>query len=303
MRVIITGGSGLIGRKLTSELAEAGYEVIVLSRRPQEALSALPAGVQVVTWDGRSAEGWAAFADGAHAIVNLAGSNIAEGRWTPERKQIILQSRLSAGYAVAQAVQQAVHKPHVVIQASATGYYGSRGDELVSEETPAGSDFLARVCVEWERSSAKVGEMGVRYVIIRTGMVLSKEGGAFPKIVAPFRFFVGGPLGDGRQWFPWIHIADEVSAVRYLLESEQSIGAFNLVAPSPVTARDFARALGQVMKRPASMPVPSVLMWLVFGEMATILLHGQRAIPQRLLDLGFRFRYSQLEDALRDLLA
>jgi len=302
MRVVITGGSGLIGRKLAAELAAAGYEVVVLSRRPQEAQPALPAGVQVAAWDGRSAEGWAVWADGAHAIVNLAGSNIAQGRWTPERKQAILQSRLSAGYAVVQAVQQAAHKPQVVIQASATGYYGPRGDEIITGESAAGADFLARVCVEWERSSAKVAEMGVRHVVIRTGMVLSQEGGAFPKIVAPFRFFLGGPLGNGRQWYPWIHIMDEVGAIRYLIESDRALGAFNLVAPSPVTARDFARLLGEAMERPATVPVPAVIMQLMFGEMATILLHGQRAIPQRLQELGFRFQYPRLEEALRALL-
>jgi uncharacterized protein (TIGR01777 family) len=303
MRVIIPGGSGLIGRALVAELATAGYEVVVLSRRPQEVQgTALPAGVQVAAWDGRSAEGWVTLADGARAIVNLAGSNIAAGRWTPERKQAILQSRLSASYAVAQAVQRATHKPQVVIQASATGYYGPRGDEIVTEESAAGDDFLARVCVEWERSSAAVAEMDVRHVVIRIGMVLSQEGGAFPRIVTPFRFFLGGPLGNGRQWFPWIHIADVASAIRYLIESDEASGAFNVVAPTPVTAREFAQTLGRVMGRPAAMPVPAFMLQLLVGEMATILLGGQRAIPQRLLALGFRFRYPQLEDALRALL-
>ncbi|MGQ9792895.1 MAG: TIGR01777 family oxidoreductase [Anaerolineae bacterium] len=302
MRVVITGGSGLIGRKLAAELAAAGYEVVVLSRRPQEVQEAVPAGARVAVWDGRSAEGWAALADGARAIVNLAGSNIAAGRWTPERKQSILQSRLSAGYAVVQAVQRAVYKPQVVVQASATGYYGPRGNEIVTEETAAGTDFLARVCEEWEHSSAPVAEMGVRHVVIRIGMVLSREGGAFPRLVTPFRFFIGGPLGDGRQWFPWIHNADVAGAIRYLIESDGASGAFNLVAPAPVTARDFARLLGRAMGRPAAMPVPAVVMRLLFGEMATILLYGQRAIPQRLLELGFRFQYPQLEDALHALL-
>lgn len=302
MRVIITGGSGLIGRALVAELMTAGYEVIVLSRRPQEAQRALPANIQVVAWDGRSAEGWAALADGARAIVNLAGSNIAAGRWTPERKQEILQSRLSAGYAVVQAVQQTVHKPQMMIQASATGYYGPCGDELITEDNLVGNDFLARVCEEWERSSARVAELGVRHVVARIGMVLSREGGAFPRLVTPFRFFIGGPLGNGQQWFPWIHVADVAGAMRYLIESEGASGAFNLVAPAPVTAREFARTLGRVMGRPAAMPVPAIMLRLLFGEMATVLLYGQRAVPQRLLELGFHFRYPQLEDALRALL-
>ncbi|MCS7261045.1 MAG: TIGR01777 family oxidoreductase [Anaerolineae bacterium] len=302
MRVIITGGSGLIGRALVTELVPAGYEVVVLSRRPQEAQGILPAGVQVVAWDGRSAQDWTALADGARAIVNLAGANIAAGRWTPQLKQAILQSRLSAGYAVLQAVQQTVRKPQVVIQASATGYYGPCGDETVTEDNPAGDDFLARVCEEWERSSAPVTELGVRHAVIRIGMVLSREGGAFPRLVVPFRLFIGGPIGDGRQWFPWIHIADVASAIRYLIESDGASGAFNLVAPAPVTAREFAHTLGRVMGRPAVLPVPAVMLRLLVGEMAVILLHGQRAVPKRLLDMGFHFRYAQLEDALRALL-
>ena len=301
MRVLITGGTGLIGRALAAELVRAGYEVIVLSRHPERA-TGLPTGVQVERWDAVTAEGWGHLADGAHAIVNLAGENIAAGRWTEARKRRICESRLNAGRAVVQAVEAATHKPQVLIQASAVGYYGPHGDEEVTEETPPGDDFLARLAVEWEASTAPVEPLGVRRAIIRTGIVLSTAGGALPRMALPFRLFVGGPVGSGRQWFPWIHIADEVAAICFLMEEESASGPFNLTAPNPVTNAQFSRALGRVLKRPAFMPVPALALRLLFGEMASALLTGQRAVPRRLLALGFTFRFPEVLAALRDLL-
>ena len=303
MRVLIAGGSGLIGLALATELAGHGYEVVVLSRRPSAVLPAgLPEGVRVAGWDGRTAEGWGGLVDGARAVVNLAGSNLAEGRWTAERKKSILQSRLDAGRAVVQAVQQAAHRPPVVIQASAVGYYGPHGDEELVETAPAGSDFLAQVCVEWERSTADLLDVAVRQLVIRSGLVLSGNGGSLSRMLLPFRLFVGGPLGSGRQWFSWIHIADEVAALRFLIETEGVLGPFNLTAPLPLSNRDFARALGRATRRPAFMPVPASVLRLVFGEMSAVLLEGQRVLPRRLLALGFRFRFPTLDGALRDLL-
>lgn len=301
MRVILAGGTGLIGRALAAELAAAGYEVIVLSRNPHRARG-LPLGVRVEAWDGRTAQGWGGLADGAYGIVNLAGENIAQGRWTEERKHRIRQSRLDAGRAVVEAVRAAARKPAVVVQASGVGYYGPRGDEEVTEEFPPGSDFLGRLAVEWEASTAPVEEMGVRQVVIRTGVVLSREGGALPRLVLPFRFFLGGPLGSGRQWVPWLHIADEVRAIRFLMEHATARGPYNLVAPHPVPNRDLAHALGQVLRRPAWIPVPAPALRLALGEMSAVLLTGQRAIPKRLLEAGFQFRFPDLKSALRNLL-
>ncbi len=301
MRVLITGGTGLIGRALAANLAADGHEVILLSRAP-ERTTALPAGVRAERWDGRTAEGWAALADGADAIVNLAGENIAAGRWTAERKRRIRESRVNAGRAVVQAVEAVAHKPRVVIQASAVGYYGPRGDEEVTEETPPGDDFLAQVTIEWEASTAPVEALGVRRVIVRTGVVLSAEGGALPRMLLPFKLFLGGPLGSGRQWFPWIHVADEVAAIRFLMEREAATGPFNLTAPNPLTNAGFSRVVGQVLGRPALTPTPALALRLIFGEMATILLDGQRAIPRRLLDLGFTFHFPKAKAALQDLL-
>ena len=303
MRILVAGGSGLIGRALVAELVSHGYEAVVLSRRPRDAASpGLPDGVRVAGWDGRTADGWGGLADGARAIVNLAGAGLAEGRWTPERKQIILQSRLDAGRAVVEAVQQATHRPPVVIQASGVGYYGPCGDGEVTEDAPAGSDFLARVCVEWERSTASLSELGVRQVVARSGLVLSRQGGSFPRLMAPFKMCVGGPLGSGRQALPWIHMADEVAAIRFVIETEAASGAYNLAAPTPVTSRVFARRLGRAMGRPALLPAPAFALRLLFGEMAAVLLEGQRATPHRLLEAGFQFRFPTLDDALQDLL-
>jgi len=301
IRVLITGGTGLIGRALSASLVDDGHEVIVLSRRPERA-SGLPDGVRVEGWDAHTAEGWGTLVSGAGAIVNLAGENIAAGRWTASRKRRILESRVNAGKAVVEAVESATRKPGVVVQASGVGYYGSCGDEEVTEETPAGDDFLAQLAVAWEASSAGVEAWGVRRAIARTGVVLSMQGGALPRMLLPFRLFLGGRLGSGRQWFPWIHVADEVDVIRFLIDNESAGGPFNLTAPNPVTNAEFSRTVGRQLRRPAFMPIPAFVLRLLFGEMATALLDGQRATPQRLLQLGFTFRFPQAHSALQDVL-
>lgn len=306
MRIIITGGTGLIGRALAADLTGDNHEVIVLSRAPERAAS-LPTGVRAERWDARTAEGWGALADGADAIVNLAGESIAgagfiPSRWTTERKRRIRDSRLNAGRAVVQAVESASVKPRVVVQASGVGYYGPRGDEELTEEASPGQDFLARTAIEWEASTAPVESLGVRRAIIRSGTVFSTKGGALPRLLLPFRLFVGGPFGTGRQWFHWIHIADEVRAICFLIENEAASGPFNLVAPDLLTNAEFSRVLGRVMRRPALMRVPAFALRLLLGEMSIVLLEGQRAVPRRLQDLGFTFRFPEAEAALRDLL-
>jgi uncharacterized protein (TIGR01777 family) len=301
MRIIITGGTGLIGRALTDDLAQDGHQVIILTRSPGRDI-ALPDGVCFEGWDARTAEGWGSLAEGVDAIINLAGESIAAGRWTDARKHRILESRVNAGHAVVQAVQAARDKPRVVIQSSAVGYYGPCGDQEIDEDASPGNDFLAQTAIKWEASTTAVEDVGVRRAIVRTGVVLSPDGGALPRLMLPFKFFAGGSLGDGRQWFPWIHIADEVAAIRFLIENQEASGAFNLTAPNPFTNADFGQVLGKVLGKPALMPAPAFAMRLAFGEMATVLLDGQRAIPRRLLDLGFDFSFPEAESALRDLL-
>ena len=302
MRIIITGGTGLIGKALCPLLLADGHLVTVLSRTP-DAARGMPRGVRIEEWDGKTPEGWSQLVNGADAIVNLAGAGIADSRWTAQRKQLLRESRIHAGLAIQKAIQQAVQKPKVLIQSSAVGYYGAHtDDELITEAAAPGKDFLAKVCFDWEMSTAPVSKMGVRRPVIRTGVVLSKDGGALPKMLLPFKFFAGGPIGSGKQWLPWIHISDQVRAIKFLLDHPSADGPFNLAAPNPVNNKQFGEILGAIMRRPAFMPTPGLAMKAVFGEMSTVLLDGQRAVPQRLEALGFAFTYPTLREALSDLL-
>jgi uncharacterized protein (TIGR01777 family) len=307
MRVIITGGTGLMGRALSANLAADGHEVILLTRGKSSPLR-LPDGVRVERWDARTAEGWGHLADGAAAIVNLAGASLAgerffPSRWTDERRRVIRDSRLNSSRAVVEAVALAEQKPRVVIQSSAVGYYGYHEDEVLTEESGPGDDWAARLAAEeWEPSTAPVEEMGVRRVVARSGLVLSTEGGALPRLLLPFRFFAGGPMGSGKQWISWIHTQDQARALRFLIENEEARGAFNLTAPNPATNGELARLIGRIMGRPALVPVPGFAMRLAFGEVADVVLKGQRAVPRRLLDLGFEFHFPTADAALGDLL-
>lgn len=301
MRVIIAGGSGLIGRELTQLLSAHGHEVIVLSRSPH-LVTDLPGSARALRWDARTAGNWGHLVDNSTAIVNLAGTNIGEGRWTAQRKRAIISSRTNASAAVVQAVQASDSNPEVVIQASAVGYYGNRGDEILTEASnPAADYFPAEVCVRWERAIQAVAEF-TRLVVIRTGIVLSSKGGALPKLLTPFKMFAGGPFGDGKQWFPWIHLSDEARAVAFLIAAKEAGGVFNLTAPGVARNRTFARTLGAALGRPSRMPTPAPVLRLALGEMSALLLDGQRASSQKLRDAGFDFRYGEAGPALRDLI-
>jgi uncharacterized protein len=304
MRVVITGGSGLIGRALARELGKAGHDAVVLTRDPGK-VGPLPPGVRVAAWDGKTSAGWVSLlgeAPGGTAIVHLAGESIASGRWTADKKKRIRDSRVESGHAVLQALREAAVKPRALLQGSAVGYYGPRGDEAIREDAVPGDDFLAEVCKEWEASTAEAEALGVRRALLRTGVVLAREGGALPKMALPFKMMAGGPLGSGRQWFPWIHLDDEVGAIRFLLEREDAKGPFNLTAPNPVTNRELTRLLAGVLHRPGFLPAPGFALRLALGEMADMLLNGQRAVPSRLLELGYAFRYPEAGPALRSLL-
>ncbi|MBL8163289.1 MAG: TIGR01777 family oxidoreductase [Anaerolineae bacterium] len=305
MRVIITGGTGLIGKALANSLAHDHHDVIVLSRNKNKT-SGLAGGVQVVEWDARTAQGWGALADGAGAIINLAGESIAgEGfppsRWTPERKRRIRDSRVNAGKAITEAIKAANNKPSVLIQSSAVGYYGTHGDQDITEDAPAGSDFLSDVSKEWEAATAEVEKMGVRRVIVRTGIVLSSKGGVLPLMSLPFRLFAGGPIGSGKQQIPWIHIDDQIGAIRFLMENAAARGAYNLSAPNPLSNAEFGKAIGRALGRPSFFPTPGIAFKLAFGELAMLLLEGQRAVPKRLQEAGYTFQYADADAALKDL--
>jgi uncharacterized protein (TIGR01777 family) len=302
MHVLITGGAGLIGQALIDLLLAAGHEVTVLSRNPERHASHVPPNVRLAQWDATTSAGWGSLVEESDAIINLAGEGLADRRWTAEQKRRIHDSRVAAGNAVVEAIRTAVRKPQVLIQASAVGYYGPRKDEIVTEDSGPGSDFLAKVCFDWEASTAPVERLGVRRAVMRTGIVLTLKGGAFPRALLPFRLFAGGPLGSGDQWWPWIHLDDEVRAIQFLLENSKASGPYNLTAPNPVTNREFARTLGSVASRPSFVPAPAFAIKPVLGEMATVVLDGQRAIPRRLQEQDFTFTYSTLESALRALL-
>ncbi len=300
MYVIIAGGSGLIGAALTGELLQAGHQVGILTRRPGQAR--LPAGAEALGWDGRSARGWEDSLARAGALINLAGENIGASPWTSERKRQIRASRVDTGLALVEAVRQSAARPQVLLQSSAVGYYGPHGSQPLDESAPPGSDFLSGVAVDWENASRAVEELGVRRVIFRTGVVLAKEGGILDRFLYPVKLFAGGPMGSGQQWIPWIHMRDEVRAIRFLLESQAAAGVYNLTAPQPVTNAEFVRTLAGVLGRPYWLPVPAFALKLLLGEMSTLVLDGQKALPARLLAEGFSFDFAELRPALSDLL-
>jgi uncharacterized protein (TIGR01777 family) len=301
MRTIITGGTGLIGKALATDLVKQGHEVIVLTRNPDK-VAGLPTHTRAVQWDGRTGEGWHETITADTAIVNLAGANLSDKLWTDEQKQIILQSRLNAGAAVVDAVGRAAASPRVIIQSSGVGYYGPHGDEVLDETAPPGDDFLAEVCVAWETSTEPVEKAGIRRCIIRQGVVLSPEATVLKRLTLPFALFAGGPIGDGAHWLSWIHMADEVAAIRWLMEHGEARGPFNVTAPEPVRFDRLAKTIGRVMGRPSWIPAPAFAIRAAFGEMGSMVLEGQRAVPRRLLEMGFDFRYPEIEPALRNLL-
>ena len=301
MKVVITGATGFIGRALCRAL-HRDYEVIALSRDASRAAKSIGEMAKVIEWDGRTTGSWYKQTNGALAVINLAGENVASGRWNESRKADILHSRLDSSKSVFEAIKQADKKPTVVILASAIGYYGSRQDEQLDENSTPGKGFLANVCRNVESCTEEIEELGVRCVVIRTGVVLGRDGGAFAKLVKPFRFYLGGHLGNGRQWFSWIHLEDEVAAIKFLMENEHLKGVFNLTAPQPVTMKEFSKILGKVMRRPAWLNVPAFAARLALGEMADeMLLSGQKVLPKRLLNTGFDFKYTNVKQALNDI--
>ncbi len=306
MRIMIAGGSGLIGRELTTDLVNAGDEVIILSRNPSK-VSGLPAEVRILQWDSKTIGGWSQEIEKSDAVVNLTGENLSgEGFfpswWTSERKNLLLQSRVDSGKVLSQAIQVANHKPSTFVQASGIGFYGTRQTKPLSEGDSAGDDFLAKLSLDWEASSQAVEQLGVRRVVVRNGVVLSTQGGALPRLLLPYRLYAGGRFGSGMQVYSWIHIADEAGAIQWLIHNPQARGVYNLTAPNPVTNDEFGRTIARVMQRPHYLPVPAFAMRTVLGEVSSVVLEGQRVLPTRLLEQGYQFRFPILEDALQDLL-
>ena len=300
-RIVVTGGTGFIGRALCAKMTAEGFEVVVLSRQ-REAASALGERVQVVEWDGQRIAGWSRYVEGAVAIVNLAGDNIASGRWTTKKKAKVLASRIDASRAVATAVEQASVKPAVVIQGSAIGYYGNRDEEELDEASAAGEGFLADVTKKWEEAIAPVNALGVRLAVLRIGAVLGSADGMMPRVLGAFRWFVGGPLGSGKGWLSWIHLEDVTRAIVFLIERQGAGGVFNLTAPHPIISRSFYQTLAKVMHRPCWLQVPGWALKMLMGQMAEeLILSGQRVLPKRLSEAGYRFVYPDLTGALEEI--
>lgn len=296
-RVVITGITGFIGSKLAERLRQDGWEVVGVSRKPPRP------GTRDLQWDPYAGKIDAAGLEGAEAVVHLAGESVADGAWTPERKEAIRKSRVAGTELLARTLAGLSQPPPHFLSASAIGFYGSRGDEVLTEASAPGTGFLVDVCREWEAATAPAEKAGLRVAHMRIGIVLGPEGGALEKMLPPFKAGLGSVFGSGNQWMSWIALPDIVEQMRFLLGQPELAGPFNLVGPNPATNRDFTRALNRVLGRPGFLPVPSFAVKMLFGEMGeATLLGSQRVLPQRLLDAGFRFQYPDLEGALRTVL-
>ena len=305
MRIVIAGGTGFLGTQLAETCAEDGHDVRVLTRAllPGDSRHDPGTGVPGVTRVGWRADGksgpWAAVVDGADAVVNLAGAGLGDERWSAERKAVIRDSRIRATRSVAAAITESALRPPVFISASGVGYYGDGGSDVKTEASPAGNDFLAQLCTQWEAEALRAQSAATRVVLLRSGLVLERSGGVLPRMMTPFRFFAGGPMGSGRHYVSWIHRIDWVEMIRWIVDSPRVTGAVNATSPVPVTNREFARALGRAMHRPAFVPAPAFALRLVLGEMGALVLTGQRVVPQCALSHGFHFRYPEIDLAFR----
>jgi uncharacterized protein (TIGR01777 family) len=293
MRITITGATGLIGGKVVAALQERGDEVTILSRDPGK----VGGGIEAHAWDSMTGAAPAQALEGRDAIIHLAGEKV-DRRWSDDAKRRIHDSREKGTRHLVDGLRATTQRPGTLVSASAVGYYGPHGDEPVPEDTPPGEDFLARVCVAWESEAEKAGELGVRVVRVRTGVVLDKDGGALSKMLPFFKLGVGGPVAGGRQRMPWIHADDVVGAYLFALDHDDVSGPINLSAPEPVTNKEFSKALGKALHRPAFAPVPAAAIKTLYGEMAQIVVTGVRMVPARLQELGYEFRHPELREAL-----
>ncbi|MEX2116062.1 MAG: TIGR01777 family oxidoreductase [Bacteroidota bacterium] len=289
MNIILAGGTGLIGTHIVQRLKQGGNTVSILSRK---------AGPGLVAWDAVHSGPWENSIDGADAVINLTGESVGAGRWSTRQKERIRNSRIEATQAIVEAIRKSVKKPRVLVNASAVGYYGHVEDGDVTENAPAGSDFLGQTCALWESEARKAEQWGVRVVMMRTGFVIGKDSDAFKRMQLPFKLFAGGPFGSGKQWFPWIHIDDVAAGYIFAIEQSALAGPVNLSAPNPVRVRELATELGHTLHRPSFMPAPAFALKIILGEMSDLLLNGQKMIPAKLLQQGFTFRFPVLSAAL-----
>ncbi len=311
MNILLAGGTGFIGGHLIEALLKENHHIFLLTRKKPNTLTNIPSGITPLHWDGKALDKWAEFVSQTDAVINLAGENIGgknlfevlTKRWNSETKNNLRESRINAGKVLSEAIHTSPQRPSLFIQASAVGYYGDRSDEILTEKSPPGSDFLAKLCIDWENSTSSVEEMGIRRVILRiAGVVMSSKGGSLPIIMLPYKFFVGGPLGNGQQWMSWIHIHDLVKGILYFLYQPNSSGPYNLCAPNPLKNKDLSRIIGKSLSRPSFFPVPKIAFKIVLGEKAGILLASQRQIPERLMQHGFSYDFANAQEAIKDII-
>ncbi len=301
-KIIITGATGLIGQQLTIKLTDMDYKITIFTRNPDNAQKKLPNVHKVVKWEYDYVDEWLHELESVDAVIHLAGANLSTKRWNKEYKKLLYDSRIISTKKLIEAIKTVERKPKVFITASAIGYYGNRSDEILTEESEAGKDFLANLCNDWEKEAKNVEQFGVRSVQIRTGLALSRNEGALKQMLPAFKYFIGGPLGNGKQWYSWLHIEDIVNVYVKALESEILSGPINAVSPNPVTMKKFAKILGDVLHRPSFFSVPKIILLLVIGQVAEVVTSSQRVVPEKLLNSSFKFKFEKLEDALRDIL-
>ncbi|ERT08871.1 NAD binding domain of 6-phosphogluconate dehydrogenase family protein [Lyngbya aestuarii BL J] len=304
MKVAITGATGFVGTRLVERLHKEGHQVVVFTRNPERAQRIFPTSaypqLEVVGYTPTESGSWQQAIAGCQGVVNLAGASIAEGRWTPQRKQEIINSRVQGTEKLVEAIEQADSKPTVLVNSSAVGYYGTSETAIFDETSPPGDDFLAQVCQAWESAAEKVKEAGTRLVIVRTGIVLGM-GGALAKMLTPFKLFAGGPLGSGKQWFSWIHRDDLVSLIIFALTHPEVEGVVNGTAPNPVRMGQLCNTLGDVLHRPSWLPVPDFALETLLGDSAKLVLEGQQVIPKRTVSYNFDYQYPTVKPALEDI--
>ncbi|SRR6266487_3900964 len=295
MKVLIAGGSGFLGTSLKDSLGKDHHDVFILTRRA-------PKYPNEIQWDGRTTSGWGHLVNNMDAVVHLTGYGLEHWPWTKRQKQRFVDSRVLPGRALVSAIQAASRRPSVFLQTSGINRYGLRGEGIADEATPPAKDFLAQLTIKWEDATSPVEELGVRRLITRNAVVLSRRGGLFPLMALPARLFFGGKFGNGEQAMPWIHLVDQTNALRFLLDNENARGPYNLISPTPTSNAEFMRAVAKALHRPYWFQVPKFLLRMTLGEMSVLLTEGRYSQPKRLIELGFQFQFGKLEDAMKDLL-
>jgi uncharacterized protein (TIGR01777 family) len=301
-KIIITGATGLIGRKLCSTLLEQGNEITIFTRNPEAAKKLIGGAKNYVKWNYNNPEEWKDYLNETDSVIHLAGTNLGAKRWNYEFKKELFNSRIESTRQLVDSIKSCGDKPKSFITASAVGFYGDRGDEDLIEKSDPGKDFLSNLCFEWEKEAEKIEDQNVRRVSLRIGLTLSNEDGVLKKFLPPFKMFIGGPLGNGKQWFPWIHIDDIIGIYLYAINNENLSGAVNAASPGIVRMKEFSKTLGKILKRPSLIPVPDFAIRIAAGEFGKYAVMSQNISVEKILNAGYKFKYENLEDALSDLL-